>query len=316
VEIIVTIAYVFLVRLVFFDYKLLSFNLFWKFVVFGLYAAAAMTEIIALGQFEPYSKEAFVEAYVIQLAPEFGGIVKEVHVKANEPIKQGEPLFSMDPSQWQSRLQESKAVYALARDEYQRLSKARRTGAVPQIQVDQARDDMDSAQAQLQEAQYNVDHATIVAPYDGYVVNLQLRAGEFIRLKVPVMDFVSSQARWVVGLVDQRASQWLDPGDEAEVAFDMYPGRVFPARVEHVVFATGQAQSPISGTLPRFSQFVPSQYYVVRLERVGDFPDHPLQFGSKALVAFYTGTGPQVFKLLRQLEIRSESYLNYVYNPF
>ena len=50
-EIIVTLAYFFLVRMIFFDYKLLKFNLFWKFVVFGLYAGAALTEIIALGQF-------------------------------------------------------------------------------------------------------------------------------------------------------------------------------------------------------------------------------------------------------------------------
>ena len=49
-EIIVTIAYFFLVRMIFFDYKLLRFNLFWKFVVFGIYAGAALTEIIALGQ--------------------------------------------------------------------------------------------------------------------------------------------------------------------------------------------------------------------------------------------------------------------------
>ena len=48
-EILVTIAYVFLVRLVFFDYKLLRFTLAWKFAVFGLYAAAALTEIILLG---------------------------------------------------------------------------------------------------------------------------------------------------------------------------------------------------------------------------------------------------------------------------
>ncbi len=47
-EIIVTIAYFFLVRLIFFDYKLIKFNLFWKFVVFGIYAGAALTEIIAL----------------------------------------------------------------------------------------------------------------------------------------------------------------------------------------------------------------------------------------------------------------------------
>ena len=65
-ELLITIAYIFLVRLIFFDYKLLRFNLFWKFFVFGLYFAAALTEVTLLGQFTPYSKEAFVQAYVVR----------------------------------------------------------------------------------------------------------------------------------------------------------------------------------------------------------------------------------------------------------
>ena len=109
-EIIVTIAYFFLVRLIFFDYKLLRFTLFWKFIVFGLYAAAALTEVILLGQYGPYSKEAAVEAYVVQMAPEFGGIVKAVYAEANKPMKKGDPLFEMDGAQWEERLLQAQRV--------------------------------------------------------------------------------------------------------------------------------------------------------------------------------------------------------------
>jgi hypothetical protein len=41
-----------------------------------------------------------------------------------------------------------------------------------------------------------------------------------------------------------------------------------------------------------------------------------LRFGTVGLAAIYTGKGPDIFKLLRQLEIRSQSWLNYFYNPF
>ncbi len=86
-ELLITIAYFFLVRLIFFDFKLLKFNLFWKFVVFGLWVAAVLTEILSLGQYTPYSKEAFVQSYVVQMAPEYGGRVKEVFITSNTPIK-------------------------------------------------------------------------------------------------------------------------------------------------------------------------------------------------------------------------------------
>ena len=76
-ELLITIAYFFLIRLIFFDYKLLRFSLFWKFMVFGIWIGALLTEVLALGQFAPYSKSAFVQTYVVQMAPEWGGTVKE-----------------------------------------------------------------------------------------------------------------------------------------------------------------------------------------------------------------------------------------------
>gem|GEM_PF-3195113 len=42
--------------------------------MFGLYAGAALTEVIALGQFTPYTKELIVESRVLQIASEYGGI--------------------------------------------------------------------------------------------------------------------------------------------------------------------------------------------------------------------------------------------------
>jgi hypothetical protein len=39
--------------------------MFWKFVVFVIHTGAAMTEIIALGQYTPYSKELLVESRVL-----------------------------------------------------------------------------------------------------------------------------------------------------------------------------------------------------------------------------------------------------------
>jgi multidrug resistance efflux pump len=111
---------------------------------------------------------------------------------------------------------------------------------VSRMQVDQALAEMNDQKGTLDQPQYNLDHATIVAPSDGYVVNLQLRPGAFIRLKAPVMDFVSREDLWLIAVTNQKASRWIREGNEAEVAFDMYPDSVFPAKVDAVVFATGR----------------------------------------------------------------------------
>lgn len=315
-EIIVTLAYFFLVRLVFFDYKLIKFNLFWKFIVFGIYIAAALTEIIMLGQYTPYSKELIVESRVLQIAPEFGGIVKEVQAKANVPMKKGDPLFEMDPKPWQDKVNSLKAQLAEAEERYHVERKLVEKGAGVREKMVNLKDDVNALRADLDEARYNLDHTAIVAPSDGYVVNLQLREGVFIRLKQPVMTFIDTEQYALIAAIPQRASQWVREGNEVEVALEMYPGKVFPAEVENVIWATGRAQLPTSGALPTAQQVQPSELFVAKIRYKGDKTTHPLRFGASGLAAIYTGQGPAVFKLLRQLEIRSESWLNYLYNPF
>jgi len=315
-EIIVTLAYFFLVRLIFFDYKLLKFNLFWKFIVFGIYAGAALTEIIALGQFTPYSKELLVESRVLQIAPEFGGIVKEVQAKPNVPLKKGDPLFLMDPTPRQAKVDEVKGQLAEAEEKYKVEQRLVKQGAGAKEKMINLGNEVDTLKAELAQAQYNLDNTQVVAPSDGYVVDLQLREGVFIQLKTPVMTFVDTAEYYLIAQVMQKATQWIDPGDAVEVALEMYPGKVFPAEVEDIIWASGKAQLMAGGKLPTQQQLdVLPEGFAVKIRFKGEDPDRPLRFGAAGLAAIYSGKCGAC-KFLRQLEIRSESWLNYIYNPF
>lgn len=314
-EILVTIAYFFLVRLVFFDYKLIRFNLFWKFVVFGLYAAAALTEIIALGQFTPYSKELVVESRVLQIGPEYGGIVKEVQAKANVPMKKGDPLFLMDPAPHQAKVDQLTAEVAEAREKYTVEAKLVKHGAGVLEKKVNLKAELDALEAELAKEQYKLDQTQIVAPSDGYVVNLELRPGVFIRMKKPVLTFVDTEEYYLVAKVLQKATQWIQPGNDVEVAMEMYPGKVFPAEVADIIWASGKIQLTASGALPTAGQASVPDSFALKIRFKGDTGDYPLRFGAAGLAAIYSDKC-DACKFLRQLEIRSESWLNYIYNPF
>ena len=375
-ELLITIAYFFLIRLIFFDFKLMKFNLFWKFVVFGLWVAAVLTEILSLGQFTPYSKEAFVQSYVVQMAPEYGGLVKEVFITTNTPVKKGDPLFQMDPEPWQNRVDEYEAQLASAGTSVQKLgqkvvearadaaqTRANLRGAVAkyemikrasekdavsrihleeieqrvaalkaQIEADKAA--LRTAQlafdsevgdehtriaevlAKLATAKYNLRNTIIHAPSDGYAANMQLYPGFFTRLKKPVMSFVNTEKYWILAKMDQRGIQRVRPGDHAEVAFDMYPGKVFPAEVVSVTWANGNSQGVPSGQIPTEESVSGGFDFAVRLHLTEENPDYPIRFGASCLVAVFTKDAADFLVLLRQIEIHSESYLKYLFNPF
>jgi len=375
-ELLVTIAYFFFIRLLFFDYKLIPWNLFTQFLVFGLYAAAALTEVVLLGQFTPYSKFAFAQNYVVQMAPEYGGKVDEVYIKANEPVKKGDPLFRMDATRWEDKVREYEAQLALAEadvanqqaqieeaearveqaitqvileeEKLQELTAANAKNAVATIRIQQQQQNLRNAEAQLvvnratlkavaaaydamldgqhakvaemeaklETAQYNLDNTIIRAPSDGYVPNMQLYPGSFIRLKQPVMPFVNSEEDWIVAELDQRGMQHVRVGDKAEIAFAMYPGEVFEAEVTSIGWASYGAQGMPSGSIPHEGSNHPSLAYAVRLKLTNPSPDHPIHFGAAALVAVHTSEAIDLLVVLRQIEIRSESYLNYLFNPF
>ncbi|MDF7806940.1 HlyD family secretion protein [Pontiellaceae bacterium B12219] len=375
-ELIITIAYIFLIRLIFFDYKLLKYNLFWKIFTIGLWCFAVLTEVVFLGQLAPYSKTMFVQSYVIQMAPEYGGLVKEVYIQPNQRVKKGDPLFQMDPSLWQERvnvfeaklaaadttvaqlsqavfqaqatLDESNAMLLEAKVNLEEVSKAAENNAVSKLRLEEAQEKLSVKQAEVKGAEaalksaqialdskvgdkhsavaevlaelnqfkYNLEKTIIRAPSDGYVANHQLYPGSFIRLKQPVMAFVNTEDAWLVATVPQRGIQHLREGDKAEVALEMYPGKVFDAVVENVVWAAGSSQGIPSGTLPNVGQMQGSELFTVRLRMKNVDPDYPLKFGASGLAAMYSTDTPDFLKLLRQIEIQSESYLNYLYNPF
>jgi len=316
VELLVTIAYLFLIRLVFFDWKLLKFNAVWGLLLAGLWCAAVLTEVIMLGQYTPYTKQMTVSSYVLEIAPEFGGIVKEVYVEANTPIKRGDPLFQMDPQPWQDKVDTLTPQVATAQRNYDDAAALVRAKVEREVALVKRLDELNSLEAELDKAQYNLAHTTLRAPEDGYAVNLQLRPGVFIRIKRPVMTFVSTESLYLAGVIPQVAAQWVRAGDRAEVALDMYPGLVFDARVKSVVFGSGGAQFTPSGLLPEIRNLHAPRSFAVKLELDGDYPDHPLRFSASGTASIYTEKAADAFVFLRRLELQSESYLNYLYNPF
>jgi multidrug resistance efflux pump len=375
-ELIATIAYYFLVRLIFFDYKLLKFNVFWGMVVFGLYAVAALVEVIGLGQHTPYTKTMFVQSYVVQMAPEFGGLVKQVYVNPNEPVKKGDTLFQMDPEPWRYKVNELEAQLAAAgtnvailnkqMDEaratvvkievelataiiqYQQIAAAAEKKAAALIRVEQAKKKVDELSAEimgaraklqiaelsyaseidgqptaiaevianLEKERYHLKATTIVAPSDGYVINLQLHPGAYVRLKVPIMSFVSTEKYWLAATVPQRGMGHVRKGDTAQVAFAMYPGELFDAVVESAVWGNGNAQGSPSGEIPKQWRIKPSDDFMVRLRLIDENPDKPVRFGASGQVAIFTKDAADLFVALRKIELQTESFIYYLYNPF
>jgi len=173
--------------------------------------------------------------------------------------------------------------------------------------------DVAQIQAQLRDAQWKLGETTTYAPEDGYVINLQLRPGSTVAQlpMLPVMTFVE-QEQVILAMFNQNELHAVEPGNEAELALETYPGRIIKAHVDSIVWAQGQGQLPLTGTLPQTGAApAPQGRFAVKLLLDEKNKDLFLAAGARGTGAIYTNRMHPIH-LIRKVLLRVNSYLNWV----
>jgi multidrug resistance efflux pump len=173
--------------------------------------------------------------------------------------------------------------------------------------------DVAQIRAQLRDAEWRLQETTAYAPSDGYVINLQLRPGSTAtQLPLqPVMTFVE-QDQVIIAMFNQNELHAVEPGNEAELALETYPGRIIKAKVDSIVWAQGQGQLPLTGTLPQTGAApLPEGRFAVKLVLDEREKDLFLAAGARGTGAIYTSR-MHAIHLIRKVLLRVTSHLNWL----
>jgi membrane fusion protein (multidrug efflux system) len=177
----------------------------------ALIAAAALAACAALGAYywafvAPYEStdDAFIEADVTPIAPQVAGRVLRVPVSDNQEVRQGTVLFEIDPSDYQTKLDEARAELAAAR--------GRADQAAAQISVDRARVEQERAGVAAADAEAKRAEADSRRYHD--VGSLAVSASQ---LDLASTQAQSSAAQVAVALNRQRAIEAQLGLDEADI---------------------------------------------------------------------------------------------------
>jgi multidrug resistance efflux pump len=108
----------------------------------------------------PYTSQARIQAFVIPVAGEVSGKVEKVHIKNNDEVQPGQPLFDIDPSQYEIALQRSRADYETVRRSVN-ASAAAVESARASLQAAEANRQMAEKDANRQERLYEEDPGAI-----------------------------------------------------------------------------------------------------------------------------------------------------------
>jgi len=173
-------------------------------------------------------------------------------------------------------------------------------------------------QAELDMARFYLDNTLMVAPEDGYILNLQVRPGMvsgIVRLGA-IASFICDADRYLLANYFQENLKFVKPGQQVEVALDLYPGQIWRGAVEAIWQGSGSGQMLPSGFLPNFhykpTEMPQGQFAVVI--HLDDPDQAKFPIGAQGRAAIYTDP-KSGFTWLRKIGIRAYSWANWLY-PF
>lgn len=286
-------------------------------VLGGIFLLGAL--IFAMNYNHPYSEATRSYFVSTPINPAISGIVAEVPVVPNHPLKKGDVLFRIDSTPVEAKLNSLKAQLVSARADLSRAAELVKRNVGNRRNLDLARANVEDLNAQIVGAQYNLDHTVVRAPADGFVTQVSLRPGvRAARFPIsPSMIFIPNEQRYYTAWMRQNSQLRLEVGDDAEIAFDGIPGQVFSGKVSAIYKVIGEGQVRPSGDMIRYSNAPPPGRVPVFIEitdpKFDQYRDR-MPGGAYAQAAVYS-KHLEDLAVMRKILLRMSSWLNYIF-PF
>lgn len=213
-------------------------------------------------------------------------------------------------NQAQAALQQAEAGLAVAQSAQ---AQAEATDRQAGFALKMAQSNVPAVQAQLDDAKFNLGQCRMYAPADGYVVNWQVQEGTMLvpMPLAPAGTFINTSETFIGAALPQNYLMNVKPGDDVELIFDPYPGRLFKGKVDTVIQATGEGQYKTGGDIPIAAKVGSYGMLAVKIQLTGEDSSAHLPLGAGGTVAIYTDQGKPVH-IISKVAIRMKKWLLYV----
>lgn len=188
---------------------------------------------------------------------------------------------------------ESRAAAAAAKVEEARYELSKAQNDLGQLGDINAR--RRAAEAELYDAELDLSYCYVRAPFDSYVTNLNIAAGQYANQGVEVFALVDDRTWYVIANFREDFLASITPGMEADVYLMSYPRQKFHGRVQGIGWALYQKDGATVGVLPAIEPTLNwvrlAQRFPVRIVLEDADPAHPFRMGASAVVTI-KGTMP------------------------
>lgn len=258
---------------------------------------------------DPWTRDGRVRADVVQVSPDVSGLVTEVRVHDNQPVRKGQVLFVLDRPRYQLALAQAETTIASQRAQLTEAEREdQRNRALGDLvaaeatqqgasKVEQLKAALQQAEVNRDLAKLNLERTTVSASVDGTVANLQLRPGDYLTAGHPAMALIDATTVRVEGYFEETKLGRVHVGERVQVKLMGVEGDLY-GRVESIAGGIADRERGPSGDMlanvnPTFSWVRLAQRVPVRVVLDQIPPDVGLVVGRTATVTILEPKPPK-----------------------
>jgi membrane fusion protein, multidrug efflux system len=197
-----------------------------------------------------------------------GGVVREVYVKQGDHVKQGQLLIKLDDAVQRQTVASDQTQIAYAKDLYQRRKNLWDEKIGTEVDLVNAKNQVDQAEAKLKIDQEQLDFTNVYADIPGTVNILNVKVGESFAPGSQSLQILNTDNLKVVVQVPEIYQERIRVGTPVKIAFPGLNGKIIigTVRIAGQVISTANRAFQVEIHIPNTSDIRANQVAIVKLQ--------------------------------------------------
>ena len=155
----------------------------------------------------------------IEIRPEIGGTVKNIHVIEGQRVKKGQALIQLDDSSIHDNIAELNTQLNLAKTTYERQQRLWEQKIGSEMQYLQAKAQFESLEKSKNTITNQAEKMKIKAPFSGVIDEIFSKKGELVNPQLAVIRLVNLDKIYLEADVTETYLPYIKKGNEALISF-------------------------------------------------------------------------------------------------
>lgn len=173
------------------------------------------------------------------VASQVEGVIQSVPVRENSRVGAGQSILQIDTLELALEVARARAELASAQDQYETTLLFNDEETDPEVRARRERaarasSGLAQAEVSLRQAELRLARATVGAPFEGRVADLQVVEGQHVGAGTELMTIVDLDPIKVEVNVLEAELGYLSEGRQARVTFAAFPGEAFSGRIQTI----------------------------------------------------------------------------------